>query len=65
MKIYRLTWIECDIGTCLSWHSSKRDAQKAKAEILDDDAEIDMVEFPKTKKKVIDWLNIYFNTDNG
>ena len=69
MKIYKVTHNDQNIGTVLSWHSNKADAEKLVRE-LNHSMEfsspyVNIVEFPTDKAGIIKWLNAYFNTDNG
>lgn len=71
MKIYRACFHDADEGTCVSWHASKREAERALRELqagretpqgVEDVARIDL---PTDRAGLLSWLNRNLNHDNG
>ena len=61
-KFYRLTYETEQLGTCLQWAGSKRGAARRKKDIRkvfgrDVKVTVEAIDFPKTRKGAIDWLN--------
>jgi hypothetical protein len=77
MIIYRVGHTDAHGGTILNWARSKADVSKVKAKVraeyrADSDQQnfggFDPVrkhEIQPGKQGLVDWLNIYFSTDNG
>jgi hypothetical protein len=71
MKIYRASCWELNLGCLVSWHSSKDKADSWIQENRDNPGfdtgphGVTAVDFPKTKREIIDWLNRNLSTDNG
>lgn len=67
MKIYRLTMlVEAGVSAGFSWHSSERDARRARREFLQDtemdetaEASIQAIEFEPTRGGILGLLNQY------
>jgi hypothetical protein len=72
-KIYRLDLYSAELGNLVSWHTSRRSAEKEwkqhSEERGTEDAVgpegIEIIEIPLTRKGLVDWLNANFTTDNG
>lgn len=71
MKIYRCNKSDRDEGTVVSWHSSKREAEKELREYQSNffyaapNESVTCVEIPTDKAGLIRWLNSVFTRDNG
>lgn len=72
MKIYRCTIYDRDLGTLLSWHSSRREAEQALRREQRERGEpavgpegVDAVEIPTDRTGLILWLNTHFDSNNG
>ena len=77
MKLYRVSYQDPLEGTVLSWHTSKRKAQKQKQVITREGAhddngepvhlqpEIEPIDVPTKRAELAEWLSAHFNRDNG
>ena len=72
MKIYRCTKSDAGLGTLLSWHASKREAdaelrrfQKERGESPTGSEGVDAVNLPTDQVGLLTWLNAHFDCDNG
>jgi len=71
MRIYRAECWELNLGCIVSWHASKTSADSWIRSNRDNPgfntgpSGVTAVDFPKTKKEIIGWLNQHFSTDNG
>ena len=75
MKIYRVTFHDDHMGAVLTWHSSRRSAERELAkyrrderelpEIQRSEMEVHKINIPTTRKGLIAWLNRNFQSDNG
>ncbi len=74
MKLYRVDHYEDHTGCHVSWHASRRDAERelreaqqaglvAGMEISQFDS-VTLVDVPTDKRGLIDWLNIFLVEDN-
>jgi hypothetical protein len=71
MKIYRASFYEPYDGNCLSWFTTRKEAETY-LKSLDDDSgiyakEIRVCEFKPTRQGIVEWLssNSFAETDNG
>jgi hypothetical protein len=74
MKIYRVNIDTADHGCLVSWHPSKRAADTYIRQWFEDNGEgdpdprvnlIQQIDIPTDKAGLINWLNVYFTSDNG
>ncbi|MDQ3565042.1 MAG: hypothetical protein M3436_13180 [Pseudomonadota bacterium] len=71
MKLYRLDFQEAAEGTMVSWHGSKRAAEKharllaREFEISDPVYGVSFVEIRATRAGLIEWLNVHLDRDTG
>jgi hypothetical protein len=72
MKLYRCMKNDAGLGTLLSWHASKREAdaelrrhQKAREDSASGPEGVEAVDVPTDKAGLLLWLNANCNTDNG
>jgi hypothetical protein len=71
VKIYRTAFHDADEGTILSWHSSRREAEKALRELQagrdrpQGVEEVEQVILPTDRAGMLRWLNARFDRDNG
>lgn len=72
MKIYRCTKNDADMGSLLSWHSSKREAeaklkrhQRERGETACGPECVEAEDIPTDRAGLIGWLNRNFDTNNG
>jgi hypothetical protein len=71
VKVYRLTFHAADEGAMLSWHSSKRDAERALRERRQEFGEaqgpddIEAIDIPTDRAGLLTWLNREVTLDNG
>jgi hypothetical protein len=72
MKIYRCDKYDAHLGRLVSWHASRREAERVLREFQrerDDSSvgpeSVEEVQFPTNKEGLLIWLNSNLNTDNG
>ncbi len=72
MKLFRCDKNDSDMGTMLSWHASKREAevelrrhQKERGGDSCGPESVTAVDIPTDKAGLLKWLNIEFKNDNG
>jgi len=64
--LHRICWSCPDQGNRQEWFTTAAKAMRyARREKIADEAHFDMVEIPKTRLALCEWLNENFNTDNG
>jgi hypothetical protein len=74
VKIYRCNFHDTGEGVLVSWHGSKREAEKALRDLQRAAREngdgqqgpdhVKAVDLPTDKSGLLSWLNAYFNRDN-
>ena len=66
ITLHRIRWSCPDMGRRQEWFTTAAKAMRyARREKIADEAHFDMVEIPKTRLALCEWLNENFNTDNG
>lgn len=72
MKIYRCTIYSAHEGAMLSWHASRREAerrlrheQRERGEPAIGPEGVDAIDVPTDKAGLICWLNAHVDSDNG
>lgn len=69
-RIYRCNYWDADLGQLVSWHATRRDAERELARQVRENGpgqgaeEVEPVDFPTRKADVIAWLNRHLSTDN-
>ena len=64
--LHRICWSCPDTGRRQEWFTTAAKAMRyARREKIADEAHFDLVEIPKTRLALCEWLNENFNTDNG
>lgn len=64
MKVYRLIAHDKELGTVLSWHASKAEANRTALTCDQDDPTVDAWDIPIKKRGLIVWLNRHVNSAN-
>lgn len=72
MKVYRCMKNDAGLGTLLSWHASKREAdaelrrhQKERNDQACGPESVESVDVPTDRAGLLQWLNSRVNVDNG
>jgi hypothetical protein len=67
ISLYRVSWDCPDQGMRQEWCTTEAKAIRfaRRERIPADSLVVDLVEIPKTKVKLCEWLNKHFSTDNG
>lgn len=64
--LHRVSWSCPDLGNRQAWFTTWNKAMRfARKERIADSAAFGIVEIPKTRVALCDWLNQHFNADNG
>ncbi len=65
-RVWCVHWSDPDHGLMQEWFESEAEAEmvwRLKGE--EASARLESVEIPKTRRDLVRWLNLHFNTDNG
>ena len=66
VTLHRVCWSCPDLGNRQEWFTTAAKAMRyARREKISDQAHFSIVEIPKTRLALCEWLNRNFNTDNG
>ena len=69
MIIYKAYYHHKHEGSCISWHTRRRDAERWHRESIREDGNygadgVERIVFPAKKSDVIRWLNFHLDRDN-
>lgn len=72
MKLYRCMKNDAGLGTMLSWHANKQEAeaelrrhQKERGDTASGPEAVEAVDVPTDKAGLLQWLNSNLSSDNG